>query len=88
MTVSLSWEPYIPAHTCAWQPARLPCQLSKHFPAQSSTAALQQQLEGIVKAAGERPPSGGGTVTRIDLRRSALAQNPMVSEGLHDLAEE
>lgn len=55
---------------------------------QAAKAARDKQLKDIVEAAGERPPPGGGTITRIDLREAAVVQNPATVAGLHDLAEE
>mmetsp|Transcript_11499 Transcript_11499/g.34542 ORF Transcript_11499/g.34542 Transcript_11499/m.34542 type:complete len:421 (+) Transcript_11499:87-1349(+) len=54
----------------------------------AAKAARDKQLKDIVEAAGERPPPGGGTITRIDLREAAVVQNPATVAGLHDLAEE
>mmetsp|Transcript_12691 Transcript_12691/g.38257 ORF Transcript_12691/g.38257 Transcript_12691/m.38257 type:complete len:418 (+) Transcript_12691:2731-3984(+) len=54
----------------------------------AAKAARDQQLAEIVQAAGERPPAGGGQMTRIDLREAAVVQNPTSAQGLPDLAEE
>lgn len=55
---------------------------------QAAKAGRDKQLKDIVEAAGERPPAGGGTITRIDLREAAVVQNPTAAQGLQDLAEE